>query len=253
MKKTNKNKFEINSKSISLTKLNPYYENKDHYLPYRYSDPSFKLKYNGPLMQKDLYLLNLMNNHFNASSSKKYDYKPNLPLIQSTQIDISKKKDIVFEPLEYYKTKNSEIKTNYAFSLLKKKFFYVNPVLLKKQLIDYRKNRFKGINVSQDKAKYNPNKYGLNFQKQVIENNYKNWEKIKEKHLKKELEGYNDKYHDDNKIYEILKIKNPNKYNYTEARLNSNIKHKSINLSIRKSIESNFFRPNKRKYTQTNY
>ena len=123
MKKTNKNKFEINSKSISLTKLNPYYENKDHYLPYRYSDPSFKLKYNGPLMQKDLYLLNLMNNHFNASSSKKYDYKPNLPLIQSTQIDISKKKDIVFEPLEYYKTKNSEIKTNYAFSLLKKKIF----------------------------------------------------------------------------------------------------------------------------------
>ena len=258
MKKT-KNKFEINSKSFSLTKVNPYYNNKDHYLPYRYKDPSFKLKYNGPLLHKDLYLLNLMNNHFNASTSKRYDFKPDLPLIHSTNIEISKKKDIIFNPTEYYKNKNSEETTNYAFSLLKKKFFYFNPVLLKKQLINYRKNKFKGIPIYYDKSDFNSNKFGINFQKQVNQNNYLNWEKIKEKHLKKELEGKTDKYHDDNKIYEILDLMKRNK-NYTDINMNSNIRHKSLKLSTRKkrikllqNVDSNLFKSNKRKYSETSY
>ena len=61
----NKDIFKENLKSISLHKINPYYENKSHYLPYKYIDPSFKTKYNGPLIQKDLYILNLINNRIN--------------------------------------------------------------------------------------------------------------------------------------------------------------------------------------------
>ena len=50
MKKYDKNKFRIKSKSLSLSKINPYYDNKENYLPYKYKDPSFKTQYNGPLM-----------------------------------------------------------------------------------------------------------------------------------------------------------------------------------------------------------
>ena len=259
MKKNTKNKFEINSKSFSLTKVNPYYQNKENYLPYRYNDPSFKIKYNGPLMHKDLYLLNLMNNHFNIPSSKRYDNKPDLPLIKSTHFEISKKKDIIFDSVNYYKNKNSEDKTNYAFSLLKKKFFYFNPVLLKKHLINYRKNRFKGItvynNTDNNNSGFNSNKFGINFQKQVNENNYLNWIKIKQIHLTKENEGKFDKYHDNDKIYEVLGIENPNIKN----KLDSNIRHKSLRFYTRKKslalqkIDSNVFRPNKRTYSFVKY
>ena len=182
MKKFNKNKFEVNSKSCSLKKINPYYEDKRHYLPYRYSDPSFKKNYNGPLMQKDLYLLNIMNNHFN-SPSEKFSFKtnPNLPLISSNPVELSTKKDIVFNSTEYYNNLREDLSTNYAFNKLKRKFFYFNPVLLKEQLINYRKCKFKGIPVNQDKLKYNPKTFFINFQKQVNENNFLNWEKLKKK------------------------------------------------------------------------
>ena len=53
MKKINKNKFEANTKSFSLTKINPYLTNKSNYLTYLYSYPSFKKTYKGHLLQKD--------------------------------------------------------------------------------------------------------------------------------------------------------------------------------------------------------
>ena len=54
---------------------------------------------------------------------------------------------------------------------------------MKKELINYRKCKFKGTPLYQDKIKYNPKTFLLNFQKQVIENNCSNWEKLKNKHL----------------------------------------------------------------------
>ena len=133
MKKFIKNKFEVNAKSFSLTKVNPYYDDKTHYLPYRYKDPSFKKKYDGPLMQKDLYILNLMNNRFNASSDK-YTFKnrKNLPFINTNQIEISSKKDIVFNSTEYYKNQRRDEYINYSFDKLKKKIFLYKSGFIKK-------------------------------------------------------------------------------------------------------------------------
>lgn len=55
MKKVGGNNIiKVNSKSLSLSKINPYYQNKDHYLPYKYKDPSFKTKYNGLLLKRFL-------------------------------------------------------------------------------------------------------------------------------------------------------------------------------------------------------
>jgi hypothetical protein len=96
MKKFGGNMFKINSKSLSLTKINPYYQRKDNYLPYKYKDPSFKTKYNGLLMQKDFYLFNLMKNHLKKTISYKNNNQKNLPLIESHPIEVSKKKRISF-------------------------------------------------------------------------------------------------------------------------------------------------------------
>ena len=61
----------------------------------------------------------------------------------------------------------------------------------------------------------------LNFQKQIIQNNYQNWERIKEEYEKKELIKpiKKDKYYDENKIWEVLNI---NKKNAKINRYNNN-------------------------------
>ena len=260
MKKFNNNKFEINSKSCSLTKLNPYYQDKTHYLPYRYNDPSFKVKYNGPLMQKDLYLLNLMNNHFNISSDKfSFKNKADLPLIKSNPIELSSKKDIVFNSTEYYNNQREDKSIDYAFSKLKRKFFYINPVLLKKELINYRKCKFKGIPLYQEQLKYNPKNFLLDFQQQVIENNCSNWDKLKKKRLEIESrrEYIDNKYHDNEKIYEVLGLKIPKSVK-RQSNYQFFFRHKTIKLSLtpnkfKINPDSNTYHPYKRKSTITFY
>ena len=224
MEKYDKNKFRIKSKSLSLSKINPYYDNKENYLPYKYKDPSFKTQYNGPLMQKDLYLLNLMNNRLKKVSSYKSIEKDELPLIQSTPIEISKKTDIVFNSAELEKQQLIKEYTKFAFIKLTNNFFNFNPVSSKSDLIKYRKNKFKGIPIYKERLKYNPKTFMVNFQKQINQNNYQNWEKIKEKYEKKELINpiKNDKYYDENKIWEILNInrrnvRNKSYKNFTEG------------------------------------
>ena len=260
MKKFNNNKFGINPKSFSLTKLNPYFQDKTHYLPYRYNDPSFKTKYNGPLMQKDLYLLNLMNNHFNSSSDRySFKAKQDLPLLQSNPLELSSKIDLVFNSTDFYKNQREDKTTNYSFNKLKRKFFYINPVLWKQQLINYRKNKFKGIPLYQEKMKYSPKTLLINFQKQVNENNYLNWEKIKKNYEEKELTRGNkyDLYHDDQKIFEVLGLKKPKqkpKRALTEGYKYAFMKHKTVRLTFNKPElkiipDSNLYKPYRRKST----
>ena len=258
MKKINKNKFEANTKSFSLTKINPYLTNKSNYLPYRYSDPSFKKTYKGPLMQKDLYLLNLMNNRFNVSSDKyTFKIKKDLPLISSNPIEISTIKDIVFDSKQYYKSIRYDEFTKHSFAALKKKFFYINPVFLKKQLINYRKCKFKGIPTYRDKLKSKPQNFVINFQKQVNENNCLNWEKIKKKHFENELKkGHEiDKYYDSNKIYEVLGLKKPIlTEEYQESKINNKfIKMPSSKNKLEIMEDYPMNKPNKIKFSLTSH
>ena len=211
-KNKEKNKFKIKNKSISLTKLNTYYDNKENYLPYKYKDASFKTQYNGHLMQKDYYIMNLMNNRLKKFSYNKSTNNNELPLIQSSPIEISKKTDIVFNSSEFEKQQLIKEYTKYAFTKLKKEFFNFNPVTSKNAMIRYRKNLFKGIPGGVEKVRYNPKLFLRNFQKQINQNNYKNWEKIKEEYEKKELNDPDrkDKFYDANKIYEVLRLSKGN-------------------------------------------
>ena len=216
MRKLERNKFKINTKSLSLSKINPYYDNKENYLPYKYKDPSFKTQYNGPLLQKDFYIINLMNNRLKKVFSYKSMDKDELPLIHSTPIEISKKTDLVFNSTEFEKQQLIKEYTQFAFTKLKRNFFSFNPVSSKNDMINYRKCKFKGIPIYKEKIRYNPKVFMMNFQNQINQNNYKNWEKIKEEYEQKEMNEPKkiDKYHDENKIWEILDIHNNNKYNH---------------------------------------
>ena len=222
MKKFGKNKFKIKSKSLSLSKINPYYDNKENYLPYKYKDPTFKTQYNGPLMQKDYYLLNLMNNRLKKVITYKSLDKDELPLIQSKPIEIYKKTDLIFNSAELERQQLIKEYTKFAFSQLKRSFFNFNPVSSKNDLIKYRKNKFKGIPIFKEAIRYNPKTFMMNFQKQINQNNYQNWEKIKEEYEKRELNDpiKNDKYYDENKIWEILNI---NKRNIKNNNFNSHL------------------------------
>ena len=232
MKKFEKNKFKIKSKSLSLSKINPYYDNKENYLPYKYKDPSFKTQYNGPLMQKDYYILNLMNNRLKKVESYKAINKDELPMIQSRPIEVSKKTDLVFNSEEIEKQQFRKEYSKYMFYKLKNRFFNFNPVTSRNDMIKYRKNKFRGIPTYKEKIRYNPKTFMINFQNQINQNNYKNWEKIKEEYEKKEYSASlkKDKYYDENKIWEILNlnkrnVKNIDSYTYnTEGdRLNKKI------------------------------
>ena len=220
MKKIDKNKFAINSKSFSLSKINPYYENKEHYLPYRYKDPSFKTKYNGLLMQKDYYIINLMDKRLKKLPAYKRENKKDLPLIQSNPIEVSKKKDIIFNSTEFEKSKSIKEYSRYIINNLKRDFFKFNPYTTRSEMINYRNNNIKNNSTYNQNIKNNPKIFLMSFQKKIHENNYKNWDKIKEEYERKELNEPNkfDKYYDKDKIWEIL---NENKKRFIKS-LNSN-------------------------------
>ena len=237
MKKPEKNKFKINSKSLSLTKINPYFNNKENYLPYKYKDPSFKTEYNGPLMQKDYYIVNLMNNRLKKINSYKKINKDNLPFIQSSPIEVSKKTDLVFNSAEYEKQKIIKEYAKYAFLQLKRYFFCFNPISSKNDLINYRRAKFKGKPLYKEKIRYNPKLFMDNFQNKMNQNNYKNWERIKEEYELKEVNEPQkiDKFYDENKIWKILNINNFNK-------LNSNVNsysHLTEDAHHRQNINNN--------------
>ena len=239
MKKIKRNKFKINSKSLSLTKINPYFENKENFLPYKYKDPSFKTQFNGLLLQKDFHLLNLMNNRLKKVTSYKDIYKRQLPQIQSSEI--SKKKDIVFNSAEYERKQIINEYAKYVFSKLKKDFFNFNPYTSRNGLINYRKNISKGFRTDRNKN-YNPNKFIMDFQRQIHQNNYRNWEKIKEEYEQRELSDPNkvDKFYDKERVWEILNenkkkfLKSINRGYYSNDKYQS--EKKFVTLPANKSV-----------------
>jgi len=206
-----KNKFKENPKSISLRKINPYYENKAHYLPYKYTDPSFKSKYKGPLMQKDLYMLNLMNNRINNKRHlSNYNKSENVSQVcQKLTPNVAITTEIIFNSAELEKKNAMEDYYNYINNLLKKRYFNFNPVKNKEQFIKYREYLYKDIPTYKGKPRRINNHYLKLFEKEMREQAYKNWKQIENEYRRKEYSE--DKFlrtdYSDNKN-NIFKIRN---------------------------------------------
>ena len=203
----NSNKFKVNIKSISLTKINPYYENKSHFLPYKYTDPSYKKKYKGPLMKKDLYLLNFINNRINKRKFllNNNEEKEKSAISNNLFSNIAVNKELTFNSNEIEKKKAKADYSNYMTSLIKQKFFDFNPIKSREKYIKIREYMNKDIPQYKITSKRINNTYYFNLYKQQIrEQTYKNWKKIKKEYLKRDLTK--DKYLKTDYNYLILNI-----------------------------------------------
>ncbi len=224
MNNKRKNKFNVNSKSLSLTKVNPYFGNKEHYLPYKYSDPSFKSTYHGPLLQKDFFLINMMSNRLKKNFSFINGKQRNS---NSTNLGSVIAKDSVLS-FNFPKSPKEKIDgnfTEYAFSLLKEKYFRFNPRTNREKMFQYRnkKSTF-GKYYIQNQEKEIDN-YLNNYNNEINKRNYQNWEKIKEEYSKKYI--FEDKFtlscKNNNDNYETFKnVININKYlaHYQPIKMN---------------------------------
>lgn len=238
------NKFKIlNTKSLSLTKINPYYNNKEHYLPYKYSDPSFRSTYQGPLLQKDFYILNLMNNRLR---------KKNIPFPLNTQQNfqppqkslgciVSKESVLTFNSQGIGKNKFIEDFKGYALSLLKTKY------LEEKEKENFKNNKKKlKMKSFSDKPKMNMKYYLDKFREENNNNNYRNWEKIKEDYAKKNHDESKYVLFNNKKDFKIFKnVVNVNKFLATSNKnrnsiVNSIDKEKNkINLRSYENLSKN--------------
>ena len=228
-----KNKFYSTAKSVNLSKINPYYENKDHYLPYRYTDPSFKTKYKGPLMQKDLYILNLMNNHLckNFNKTVKNFSRKSQPKTQSSSIlssNVANLKELVFNSEELRKKQIMDDYSKYISSILKSNFFSFNPIAAKDQLIKYRDYLYNNVPTYKGKPRKIHKYYLKEFNEDMRNRNYKNWQNVKEEYKKK---GFvEDKYYNQNGMKDVK-----NNINRNEIERNKNKNNLSESSSSNES------------------
>lgn len=248
----NRNKFKIlNKKSMSLTKVNPYYNNKNHYLPYKYSDPIFCSTFQGPLMQKDYYILNLMNNRLNKNKNKNQNQNRlnHFSVTNSPQRNlgsvITKESVLSLNSNEFHKQSYIENYKNYALSLLKDKYYRFNPLILKENSsstsIKRKKNNqnFYTCQNSKKSMSYflekcmedinhnnNNNFYNIN-------NIYKKREKIKEKYSKTN--------YDENKYVLFDNKSNKNNISSNPFKNVNDIKKilntKNLNMNKNKNLE----------------
>ncbi len=191
-----RNKFKENKKSISLHKINPYYENKSHYLPYKYTDPSFKTKYKGLLIKKDLLILNLINNRINKKKlllNNKDKLKNKTQIHNKLSPNIAITRELVLNTAELEKKKAKQDYYQYMTSLIKNKFFDFNPIKSKNKLIQYREYMKKNIPIYKGKErKINSHFYLNSFKQKLREQNYNSWKKLQSEYLQRE--NYDDKY-----------------------------------------------------------
>ena len=225
----NKNKFIENKKSISLHKINPYYENKSHYLPYKYIDPSFKSKYKGPLMQKDLYILNLFNKRINKKNIlfNNNKLKNKTQLLSKLTPNIAVTSELVLNNAEIEKKKVKQDYSNYITNIIKKKFFTFNPIKSKNKLIQYREYINKNIPTYKGKPRKLKSHYYLDaFQQKMRDQAYKSWKILEDKYIQRE--NSEDKYlkTDYNNFFFIAN---------TFSRNNPNLTQKNFSIPIKKN------------------
>ena len=145
-----KNSFFPKTLTTSLRKTNPYLNKQGYYLPYKYSDPSYKLKYTGIFLKKDVDIQKLIHKRF-ISNRNIIDNK-------------YKKKNTSLSPKEviintYFPLKNNNNLFQYYLTKKDRKVFEDNPFISKYGSFNFgiKSNNHKKIlmNFSEQKIKLN--------------------------------------------------------------------------------------------------
>ena len=170
-------------------------------------------------MQKDLYMLNLINNRINKKKlfgSNSNNNKRKNQICPKLLPNVAKTTELVFDSDEINKKKAKEDYSGYMTCLLRNKFLNFNPITSKNQLINYREYLFKDIPTYKGKPRIINGNYYMDIYKQKMrEQSYQNWKKIKSMYRKNNISE--DKYiltdYNFNYDYKENKIFNhPNKY-----------------------------------------
>jgi hypothetical protein len=119
----------LNSRSVSLTKLNPYYNKIGYHLPYNYEDPTFRKTCKGLFLKKDIYLQELIQKKLSNLPQVKMKRPKKHYYIDSN--NTAYPKEIILNTVFPLKKRRNNNIANKFFEMEERKLFESNPYIIK--------------------------------------------------------------------------------------------------------------------------
>ena len=121
--------LKLNSRSVSLTKLNPYYNKIGYHLPYNYEDPTFRKTCKGLFLKKDIYLQELIQKKLSNLPQVKMKRPKKHYYIDSN--NTAYPKEIILNTVFPLKKRRNNNIANKFFEMEERKLFESNPYIIK--------------------------------------------------------------------------------------------------------------------------
>ena len=131
----------LNSRSVSLTKLNPYFNKIGYNLPYNYEDPTFRKKCKGLFLKKDIYLQELIQKKLSNLPQVKMKKKKRHYFIDSN--NTAYPKEIILNTVFPLKKRRNNNIANKFFEMEERKLFDSNPYIIKYGSFSFGKDNFR--------------------------------------------------------------------------------------------------------------
>ena len=131
----------LNSRSVSLTKLNPYFNKIGYNLPYNYEDPTFRKKCKGLFLKKDIYLQELIQKKLSNLPQVKMRKKKRHYFIDSN--NTAYPKEIILNTVFPLKKRRNNNIANKFFEMEERKLFESNPYIIKYGSFSFGKDNFR--------------------------------------------------------------------------------------------------------------
>jgi hypothetical protein len=119
----------LKARSVSLTKLNPYYNKIGYHLPYNYEDPTFRKTCKGLFLKKDIYLQELIQKKLSNLPQVKMKRPKKHYYIDSN--NTAYPKEIILNTVFPLKKRRNNNIANKFFEMEERKLFESNPYIIK--------------------------------------------------------------------------------------------------------------------------
>ena len=151
----------LKARSVSLTKLNPYYNKIGYHLPYNYEDPTFRKKCKGLFLKKDIYLQELIQKKLSNLPQVKMKRPKKHYYIDSN--NTAYPKEIILNTVFPLKKRRNNNIANKFFEMEERKLFESNPYIIKYGSFSFGKDTLrKKITLSIDLKNENITKIPFN-------------------------------------------------------------------------------------------
>jgi hypothetical protein len=119
----------LKARSVSLTKLNPYFNKIGYHLPYNYEDPTFRKTCKGLFLKKDIYLQELIQKKLSNLPQVKMKRPKKHYYIDSN--NTAYPKEIILNTVFPLKKRRNNNIANKFFEMEERKLFESNPYIIK--------------------------------------------------------------------------------------------------------------------------